>query len=163
MPSVAEPPAFSVQLTRRDFLYYTWVLALRRPALPFLLYSFVLLFLLGVTGVWPGARVFSLAVVVPLVGYTLWVWAAAQLLWARHPALKTPRRYRFKAKSYLLGTGSGGVPVAYADLGRVIGSRRALYLVRRDGSADILPRAGLPEGLEAFLRERLPVEDSSFL
>ena len=156
-------PAVTVRLARGNFLYYTWVLALRRPVLPFLLYSFALLFLLGVTGAWPAARVFSLAVFVPLLGYLLWVWVAAHLLWARHPALKEPRRYRFGAHSYQLDAGAHRVSVAYSDLTRVLGSRRALYLLRRDGSADILPRTELPEGLEDFLAQRLEVERSSFL
>lgn len=163
MPSAADPLTFTVQLARSDFLYYTWVLALRRPVLPFLLYSFALLFLLGVTGVWPTARVFSLAVSVPLLGYLLWVWVAVRTLWARHPALKEPRQYRFEARSYLLDAGNGKVPVAYGDLVQILSSRRALYLLRRDGSADILPRTELPEGLEAFLSEKITVERSSFL
>jgi len=162
-PAVPDLPAFTVRLSRDDFLYYTWVLALRRPVLPFLLYSFALLFLLGVTGVWPAARVFSLAVSVPLLGYLLWVWVAALTLWARHPALKEARRYRFGARSYLLDAGTREVSVAYSDLTRVLTSRRALYLLRRDGSADILPRAELPEGLEAFLGDKITVERSSFL
>ncbi len=164
MPLVApDPAAFTVQLSRKDFFYYTWVLALRRPVLPFMIYSFIFLFLIGMTGVWPAARVFSLAVFVPLLGYLLWVWVAAQTLWARHPALKSPRHYHFKAKSYLLGTGAGKVPIAYKDVTQVLSSRRALYLLRRDGSADILPRNSLPESLEPFLNEKLTVEPSSFL
>lgn len=158
-----ELPAFTVRLARKDFLYYTWVLALRRPLLPFLMYSFALLFLLGATGVWPAARIFSLAVFVPLLGYLLWVWLAALLLWARHPALQEPRHYRFKARSYLLDAGTGEVSVAYGDVMQVLTSRRALYLLRRDGSADILPRTELPEGLEDFLAKKLTVERSSFL
>ena len=164
MPSAAPAPkAFTVQLSRKDFMYYTWVLALRRPVLPFMIYSFIFLFLLGVTGVWPTARVFSLAVFVPLVGYLLWVWVAARTLWSRHPALKEPRHYHFKTRSYLLDTGTGKVPVAYEDVTQVLSSRRALYLLRRDGSADILPRDSLSEGLEPFLNEKLTVERSSFL
>jgi len=161
--AVPDLPAFTVRLTRNDYMYYTWVLALRRPVLPFLMYSFALLFLLGVTGVWPAARVFSLAVSVPLLGYLLWVWVAARTLWARHPALREPRQYRFKARSYLLDAGKGKVPVAYGDLERMLSSRRALCLLRRDGSADILPRTELPEGLEAFLADKITVERSSFL
>lgn len=162
-PAIPDFPAFTVELTRKDFFYYTWVLALKRPVLPFMIYSFIFLFLIGVTGVWPTARVFSLAVFVPLLGYLLWVWVAAQTLWARHPALKSPRHYDFKPKSYLLGTGAGKVTVAYKDVAQVLSSRRALYVIRRDGSADILPRSALPEGLEPFLSEKLTVEPSSFL
>ena len=91
-PRNSSRPARLVRLARKDFLHYTWALALRRPLLPFLLYSFTLLFLLGATGMGPAARVFSLAVFVPLLGYLLWVW---------HPALQEPRHYRFKAHSYL--------------------------------------------------------------
>ena len=155
-------PAFDVQLERRDFLYYTWVLALKRPVLPFLLYSFVLLFLLGITGLWPAARVFSLAVFVPLLGYLFWVWSSAMTLWARFPVLREARHYHFTASSYRLETPQGEAKVGYEDV-EALSSRRALYLIRRDGSADILPRDALPEGLEAFLEEKLEVERSSFL
>ena len=155
---VPDLPAFTVRLSRKDFLYYTWVLALRRPLLPFLLYSFALLFLLGATGVWPAARVFSLAVFVPLLGYLLWVWVAAQTLWSRYPPLKEPHHYRFKARipaGHGHGKGAGGLrrPEAGSDI----------YLLRHDGSADILPRTELPEELEDFLAQRLEVKRSSFL
>ena len=165
MPAATSPdlPAFRVQLSRQDFFYYTWVLALRRPVLPFLLYSFAFLFLLGVTGVWLSARVFSLAVLVPLLGYLLWVWVSAQTLWTRYPTLKEPRRYSFKARSYLLDTVHGKVKIPYGDVAQALSSRRAVYLVRQDGSADILPRGALPEGLEALLAEKLTIERSSFL
>lgn len=161
-PKAPQLPAFSVQLERRDFLYYTWVLALKRPVLPFLLYSFVFLFLLGITGVWPTARVFSLAVFVPLLGYLFWVWSSATTLWARFPALREARHYHFKAAAYLLATGQGEVKVGYKDV-QALSSRRAFYLIREDGSADILPRDALPEGLEAFLAAEFEVERSSFL
>ena len=163
MPPAAPELAFTVQLSRKDFMYYTWVLALKRPVLPFMMYSFIFLFLLGVTGVWPNARVFSLTVFVPLLGYLLWVWVAAQTLWSRYPALREPRHYYFKGKSYLLDTGAGKVPVAYNEVTQVLSSRRALYLLRSDGSADILPKDALPKGLEPFLTEKLTVERSSFL
>ncbi len=156
------PPAFDVQLERRDFLYYTWVLALKRPVLPFLLYSFIFLFLLGITGVWPAARVFSLAVFAPLLGYLFWVWSSAVTLWARFPALRETRHYRFTAELYRLETAQGEAEVSYEDV-EALGSRRAFYLIRRDGSADILPRDALPEGLEALLEEKFEVERSSFL
>ncbi len=154
-------PAFDVQLERRDFLYYTWVLALKRPVLPFLLYSFVFLFLVGITGVWPTARVFSLAVFVPLLGYLFWVWSSAMTLWARFPELRETRHYHFTAAAYRLGTAQGEA-IRYKDV-EALSSRRALYLIRKDGSADILPRDALPEGLEAFLAQKLTVERSSFL
>ena len=158
----ASETAFSVQLTQTDFFYYTWVLALKRPVLPFLLYSFVFLFLLGLTGLWPAARVFSLAVFVPLLGYLFWVWSSATTLWARFPALREARRYRFTAESYRVEADSGSTKVSYGDI-QALSSRRALYLIRSDGSADILPRDVLPEGLEAFLAEKLEIERSSFL
>lgn len=161
-PIPADLPAFDVQLERRDFLYYTWVLALKRPVLPFLLYSFAFLFLLGITGVWPTARVFSLAVFAPLLGYIVWVWISAGTLWARFPALREARYYHFKAASYLLETAQGKAKVSYKDI-EALSSRRAFYLIRGDGSADILPRNALPEGLEAFLAEKFEIERSSFL
>ena len=162
--STAAPDAtFSVQLSRQDFFYYTWTVALQRPVLPFLVYSFVFLFLLGITGLWPAARVFSLAVFAPLLGYLLWVWTSAQTLWRRYPALKETRHYRFTAASYLLGAGKNKVEVNYQDVRQALSSRRAFYLVRPDGSADILPRSALPEGLETLLEEKLTVERSSFL
>ena len=156
------PPAFDVQLERRDFLYYTWVLALKRPVLPFLLYSFIFLFLLGITGVWPTARVFSLAVFAPLLGYLFWVWISAGTLWARFPALREVRHYHFTAEAYRLETPQGEAEISYEDV-EVLSSRRALYLIRGDGSADILPRDALPEGLEAFLADKFEIERSSFL
>ena len=143
-------------------MYYTWVLALKRPVLPFLLYSFAFLFLLGITGLWPTARVFSLAVFAPLLGYIVWVWISATSLWVRFPALRETRHYHFQAGSYLLKTDSGEAKVSYQDV-QVLSSRRAFYLIRKDGSADILPREALPEGLEAFLEGKLEVERSSFL
>jgi len=162
--AAVSPPAVTVRLSRKDFLYYTWALALERPVLLFLLYSFVLLFLLAVTGVWPAARVFSLAVLLPLSGHLLWVRVAAQLLWARHPALQEPRHYTFKAQSYLVSSSPGSeVPVPYCEVAQLLSSRRALYLLRRDGSADILPRSELPEGIETFLAEKIMVKRSRFL
>ena len=41
--------------------------------------------------------------------------------------------------------------------------RDFLYLIRKDGSADILPREALPEGLETFIAEKFEIERSSFL
>ena len=161
--NAAPNPTFSVQLSRQDFFYYTWTVALKRPVLPFLVYSFIFLFLLGITGLWPAARVFSLAVFAPLLGYLLWVWTSAQTLWRRYPALREPRRYRFKAGSYLLEVGKTKVEVNYKDVAQALSSRRAFYLIRPDGSADILPRDALPEGLETLLEEKLTIERSSFL
>ena len=163
IPTAAPTFTFSVQLSRQDFFYYTWTVALQRPVLPFLLYSFIFLFLLGVTGLWPAARVFSLAVFAPLLGYLLWVWTSAQTLWRRYPALREPRRYRFTAAAYLLDAGKTKVEVNYGDVRQALSSRRAFYLVRSDGSADILPRNALPKGLEPLLEEKLTVERSSFL
>lgn len=161
----APPPPFTVQLKRSDFLLYTWAVALRRPVLPFFLYSFTLLALLGLTGVWPGARVFSVAVSLPLLLYVLWIYLAALLLWARYPALQKPRRYTFMPDGYRLEVAeSDPVVVPYDEVRELFTVRRALYLLRRDGSADLLPRAEAPEGLESFLSEKVPkTERSSFL
>lgn len=139
-------------------------MALKRPLLPFFLYSFTLLSLLGLTGVWPGARVFSLAVLLPLLLYLLWIYLAGLLLWARYPALKKPRRYTFTPDAYRLEVaGDREVSVPYGDVAELFTVRRALYLLRRDGSADILPRSELPEGLEAFLTDKFPAVRSNFL
>ena len=139
-------------------------MALRRPLLPFFLYSFTLLSLLGLTGVWPGARVFSLAVLLPLLLYLLWIYLAALLLWARYPALKKLRHYTFTPDAYRLEVaGDREVTVPYVEVTELFTVRRAMYLLRRDGSADILPHAELPEGLETFLADRFPVTRSSFL
>lgn len=159
------PFTLAVQLKQGDFLYYTWVLALKRPVLLFFIYTFVLLFLLSVTGIYPPARVYSLALLLPLVGYLIWVYLSALLLWSRFPALRAPRHYTFKESSFLLQTedAASKKPIPYSEITRLLLSRRALYLLRQDGTAEILPREALPVGLEDFLNARLESERSSFL
>jgi hypothetical protein len=153
-----------VTLTQGDFMTYNWVLALERPVLPFFIYSFTLLFLAGLLGLWPAARVFALAVLVPMLGYLLWVFLSARALWARYPHLRVPRTYVFEEDAYLVKAGAHTAAVPYARLRRALASRGALYLLREDGSADILPRRALPEGLEAFIVQRVgEPRRSSFL
>ncbi len=145
-------------------MYYTWVLALGRPVLPFFLYSFVLLTFASVLGLWPAGRAFALAVLVPMLGYLLWVFLSGRGLWARYPQLRAERRYTFEATEYLIQTSQSTVSIPYTALQRLLKSRAGLYLIRQDGSADILPRRDLPEGLEAFLAGKVSeVERSSFL
>lgn len=145
-------------------MYYTWVQALSRPVLPFFLYSFVLLTFSSLLGLWPAGRAFALAVLVPMLGYLLWVWLTGRGLWAKYPQLRAPRTYRFEAAGYAVQTPENTVRLPYGELARLLSSRRALYLIRRDGSADILPRSALPEGLEGFLKGKVPAaERSSFL
>jgi hypothetical protein len=156
--------AVRVRLTRDDVRYYTWVQALARPVLPFLLYSFVLLTFASILGLWPAGRAFALAALIPLLGYLLWVWLVGRGLWSKYPQLRAPRTYRFGEAAYTIQTPENTVKVRYDELSRLVSSRRALYLVRRDGSADILPRSALPEGLEGWLQTKVPeTERSSFL
>jgi len=162
-PTVPEPTV-QVTLTRGEFMYYNWVLALERPVLPFFLYSFVLLSLASLTGLWPSGRAFALAVFVPMLAYALFVFLSARRLWASYPPLRAPRTYVFKEKSCLVKTEKKSVPVPYDALREVLASRRALYLLREDGTADILPKGALPEGFEAFIAGKIgEVRHSSFL
>ncbi len=160
----AAPGSVTLTLTRDDYMYYTWVLALGRPVLPFFLYSFVLLTFASLLGLWPAGRAFALAVLVPLLGYMLFIFLSGRGLWARYPQLRAERRYTFGDAGYVVQTAENTVSVPYAQLQRLLRSRAALYLIRQDGSADILPRRDLPEGLEVFLAGKVSeVERSSFL
>ncbi|MDZ7704668.1 MAG: YcxB family protein [Trueperaceae bacterium] len=163
----ASPPdPVEVTLERRDFSYYNWTLALERPILPFFLYGFFFLVLLSLLGVWPAGRVYALAVLVPMLGYMVWLQITSWKIWRGYPQLREPREYVFKDQSYLVKTAKNNVPVSYDKLGEVIESRRAFYLMRDDGSADILPKRKVnsEKEMRAFLTEKVgEVRGSSFL
>ena len=150
-----EDRAVSVTLERGDFMYYTWVLALERPILPFFIYTFTALVLVSVTGLWPTGSLYAFAVMIPLVGYTLFVWLSAWLTWRRFPMIREPKRYVFKEKSYLLEEGGKKTPVTYEEVD-VLTSRRGIYLLRRTGSADLLPKRSIEDvkGLLGFLEQK---------
>ena len=150
-----EDRAVSVTLERGDFMYYTWALALERPILPFFIYTFTALVLVSIVGIWPTGSLYAFAVMIPLVGYTLFVWLSAWLTWRRFPVIREPKRYVFKEKSYLLEEGGKKTPVAYDEVD-VLTSRRGIYLLRRTGSADLLPKRIIEdtEGLLAFLEQK---------
>lgn len=155
-----------VRLSRGDFLYYNWTLALERPVLPFFLYSFGFFFLTSLLGLWPQGRLYAFAVLVPMLGYALFVWLSSLALWRRFPQLRNPRSYAFGPEHYLVETEAATLSIPYTDLARVLESRAAFYLVRRDGSADVLPKRALAD--EASLRRLLErqlgeVRRSSFL
>ncbi len=155
------PLTLTVNLTRADFIYYNWTAAFDKPILPFFLYTFVLLNLASLLGVFPAGNEFAFAVLVPLVGYVILVQASASLLWRRVPQLAAPKHYSFKQKSYRLKTSTdqtdktstANVSIDYADVAKVLVSRRGYYLLRADGSADIIPKAVLEAhniNLDAF-------------
>ena len=144
-------------------MYYNWVMALERPVLPFFIYTFTALTLVSLLNIWPPARVYALIALLPMLGYMLWVWASATRLWRSYPELAGPRGYIFKEKSYLVEEASKKTPVAYSELARVVESRQAVYLIRANGSADILPKRFVKDDelLKAHLQ--VPWLGSSFL
>ncbi len=157
---------FEVTIEHSDFMYYNWTLALERPVLPFLMYSFVLLAFSSLLGLWPEGRVFALATISPMLLYALWVVMSANGLWRRYPQLQRPRRYRFFEDGYAIDSEEEKTTVPYSDLARVLESRRAFYLVRKDGSADLLPKRHLPdeEALRTLLSAQVgEMTGSSFL
>ncbi|MEM7737192.1 MAG: hypothetical protein AAF267_15535 [Deinococcota bacterium] len=168
------PLTFTVNLTRGDFIYYNWTAAFDKPILPFFLYTFVLLNLSSLLGVFPAGNIFAFAVLIPLVGYVILVQASASLLWRRVPQLAAPKHYSFRQKSYRLKTSTeqddaANVSIDYADVVKVLVSRRGYYLMRVDGSADIIPKAVLEEqninlnGFSTWLETRTQVASSFFL
>lgn len=143
-------------------MYYNWVMALERPILPFFIYTFTALTILSLLNIWAPARVYAFIVLLPMLGYMLWVWLSATNLWRRFPELAGPRSYIFKEKSYLVEEANKKTPVAYADVARVVESRRGLYIMRVSGSADILPKRFLEDG-DALEALEVPWVGSSFL
>lgn len=146
-------------------MYYIWTLALERPILPFFIYTFTALFLVSITGLWPAGRLYAFTVLIPLLGYTLFVWLSARGTWRRFPMIREPKRYVFKERSYLLEEGGKKTPVAYDEV-NVLTSRRAVYLLRQAGGADLLPRRSVEdvEGFLEFLEEKTgEVRSSNFL
>ena len=160
------PTRFEVELERGDFLYFNWTLAFERPLIPFFLYTFVALTLASMLGVWPAGRTFALAVLVPLLGYNLWIWFSGRSLWRRFPQLRQPRVYTFREEAYRVRTAAGSHSVPYRDVVQVLESRRGFYLLRADGSGDILPKraVGDADGCRSLLAEKIgPAKHSSFL
>ena len=151
-PTLSQNVTADVTLERGDFMYYTWTLAFERPILPFFIYTFTALVLVSVTGLWPTGSLYALAVLIPLLGYTLFIWLSAWVTWRRFPMIREPKRYIFKEKSYLLEEGGKKTPVVYEEV-EVLTSRRGVYLLRRTGSADLLPKRSIEDaaGLLAFL------------
>ncbi len=164
-PTLTKDVTVDVTLKRSDFMYYTWTLALERPILPFFIYTFTALVLVSITGLWPTGRLYAFTVLIPLVGYTLFVWLSARGMWRRFPMIREPKRYIFKEKSYLLEEGGKKTPVAYEEVD-VLTSRRGVYLLRRTGGADLLPKGSVEDGewLLEFLEQRTgEVRSSNFL
>ena len=146
-------------------MYYNWTLAFERPILPFFIYTFTALVLVSITGLWPVGRLYAFAVLIPLVGYTLFVWLSARGTWRRFPMIREPKRYVFKEKSYLLEEGGKKTPVAYGEV-NVLTSRRGVYLLRRTGGADLLPKRSIEDAdkLLEFLEQKTgEARGSSFL
>ena len=146
-------------------MYYNWTLAFERPILPFFIYTFTALVLVSITGLWPVGRLYALAVLIPLLGYLLFIWMGARGVWRRYPAIKEPKRYIFKEKSYLVEEEGKKTPVAYGEV-NVLTSRRGVYLLRRTGGADLLPKRSVEdaEGFLKFLEQKTgEARGSSFL
>ncbi len=144
-------------------MYYNWVLALERPVLPFFMYTFALLLLADLFRVWSDARLYAFAVVVPALGYLLFVKLSSVAVWRRYPELREPKRYTFKENAFQVKQAGKTVMVPYKEVARVLESRRAYYLVRGDGSADILPKTAVEAGrLETLFGAKL-WKRSSFL
>ena len=143
-------------------MYYNWVMALERPILPFFIYTFTALTILSLLNIWAPARVYAFIVLLPMLGYMLWVWLSATNLWRNYPELAGPRSYIFKEKSYLVEEANKKTPVAYADIARIVESRQALYIMRVSGSADILPKCFL-EDSDTLKALEVPWVGSSFL
>ena len=152
-----------VVLTRVDFETYNWVLALERPVLPFFMYTFALLLLADLLRVWQDARLYAFAVVVPALGYLLFVKLSSLAVWRRYPELREPKRYTFKENAFQVKQAGKTVNVPYKDVAHVLESRRAYYLVRMDGSADILPKRAVEEGVLEPLLKDVRWKRSSFL
>ncbi|MEM6428206.1 MAG: hypothetical protein AAF708_03125 [Deinococcota bacterium] len=167
------PLALTVKLARGDFIYYNWTAAFDKPILPFFLYTFVLLNLSSLLGVFPDGNVFAFAVLIPLVGLIARVQIASSLLWRRVPRLAAAKNYSFKQKSYQLKTSTEQadtvkVVIDYADVAKVLVSRRGYYLIRADGSADIIPKMVVdaqnisPDAFSAWLDANIETVTSSF-
>jgi len=184
-PVTPEPLELDVALTKGDFMYYSWVTAFERPILPFFMYTFVLLNLSSLLGVFPAGNVFAFAVLVPMVGYMILVQATASQLWRRFPQLNAPRHYTFKPTLYRIksphaapaseppankqsDTKKRKVTINYDQVRQVLSSRRGFYLLRSDGSADIIPKDALREQgikhemMETFLSKHVSEPKASF-
>lgn len=162
-------------------MYYSWVTAFERPILPFFMYTFVLLNLSSLLGVFPGGNLFAFAVLVPMVGYFLLVQITASQLWRRFPQLDAPRHYTFKPTLYRIKSPEAApaneregstikrkVTINYDQVQQVLSSRRGFYLLRKDGSADIIPKDSLNdqgiklETMETFLSRYISEPKPSF-
>ena len=149
MSEAKSDPHFEVELERRDFLHYNWALAFERPIMPFFLYTFVACALAGMLGVWPAGRLFAFAVLIPLLAYNVWIWVSSRSLWTRYPHLRQARGYTFKDDAYRVRSPDGAVSVPYLEVTRTLETRAAFYLLRSDGSGDILPKRLLGD-VDAF-------------
>lgn len=155
-----------VTISREDFGYYNWAMALERPILPFLMYTFILLAFASMLGVFPAGRAFAGAALIPMAGYLLWMRASISRLWRLYPQIRSPRSYAFKAQSLLIRTEKNNVPVSYDSIAKIMTSRRGIYILRKDQSADILPRRAIEDDalLLRFLESKVSeVRASNFL
>jgi hypothetical protein len=147
--------ALHVTLSRGDFVYFNWALAMERLMLPFFLYGFVLFTLASLLGVLPAGRTVAVAFVVPATGYCLWLTFAVSALWRKLPQLAAPRVYRFRDEAYQVEVETEE-RISYRDLAQVLESRRGFYLRRADGTHDILPKRALldTDAFSKFLHSR---------
>ncbi|MCA9839752.1 MAG: YcxB family protein [Trueperaceae bacterium] len=162
-PPVSGQLQIPVNLNRRDFSYYNWVIALERPILPFFIYTFTLLILADLFKIWPDARLYAFAVLIPAVAYLLFVWLSTKSLWQKIKALQEPSTYYFLADGYQVVRKKDRANISYDQIKQVLESRKGIYLIRQDGTADILPKGtASKEALSPFFDKKL-WRSSSFL
>lgn len=165
-PDSLPPLRVEVTLTRGEFLHYNWARAFQQPMLPFFLYTFAALVLSSLLGIFPAGRVYALAVLLPLMAYSLWIWSSARGLWKRHPELARPRTYTFRADGFRVKSGDTDHAVPWSAVRQVLETRPAFYLLRADGSGEILPKRAVEDEreLRAVLTRGVgSIQRSSFL
>jgi hypothetical protein len=151
------PLELDFELGRRDFMLFNWAQALERPVLPFFVYTFTLLALASMIGIWPAGRVYAFAVLVPLLGYLLWIRVSEGVLWRNFPQLRERRRVVFGDLGFEVDLATERYRVEYHELDSVLESRGGIYLLRKDGGAEIVPKRALrgSEAIRELLEPRL--------
>ena len=84
------------------------------------------------------------AILIPAVGYCVFLMSSARGMWEKLPQLRKPRTYRFGEESFQVEVESEEA-IGYRELTVVLESRRGLYLARPDGSHEILPKKAVAD------------------
>jgi hypothetical protein len=148
-----EPFEVRFALERGEFLLFNWAQALERPMLPFLFYTFTLLALASLVGIWPAGRIYGLAALAPLLAYLIWVQLSAATLWRRYPQLRQDRLVVLGPERFEVEAGGERYGGSYAELASVLESRSGIYLLHGDGRAELLPKRALarPDGVRELI------------